>query len=198
MSVSVYFVFMVALILVLDSTGLAFIGLICVFIHECGHIVSLYLMGIKPQKAEFRIFGINIKLGGGSAISYKQEIILALSGCAANFAVCLPAYILYENGIIRHVSGAFFAFSFLLGCFNLMPVVSLDGGVALEALLCLKFNCGTAALVINILSVVFLVPTAAAGFYLVIKTGYNISLIAVCAYIITAMIVKSGKKNIWR
>lgn len=194
MTISIYFAVFVACALVLDRSGLAGLGLLCVLTHECGHILALKLLKVQADKIEFRLFGININLKNGVLLSYKQEILLALSGCAANFLMCIPVYIFYYLEIAKDFFATLFIFNLVLGCFNLLPIVSLDGGRALEAYLCMKIGCPKAENTMNILSVVFIIPVAGAGFYILMQTGYNISLIAVSIYLFSALVVKSGRK----
>ncbi|MEG6572383.1 hypothetical protein V6C21_07695 [[Clostridium] cellulosi] len=180
--------------MILDRSGLAGLGLLCVLIHESGHIMAIELLKVQVDRIEFRLFGINIVLKKGTTVSYRQEILLALAGCAANLLACIPLYVLYKFGIGGKFTGTLLLFNLLLGGFNLMPVVSLDGGRALESYLCLKTNYQKAERIIMILSLIFLIPTAAAGFYIVMQTGYNISLAAAAVYIFVALVIKSGKK----
>lgn len=182
----------IACALVLDNTGLATFALLCAVLHECGHLIMLRLLKAPVEKVSFRLFGIKIALKNGTSLSYGQEIAIALSGSAANFITCVPALILYQNKVFPWQSGAIFAFSLILGCFNLLPIGSLDGGRALEAALCCKLSCHTAERVVNVVSAVFIVPLTAAGVYVIIQTGYNISLIAAVVYLAVALIIKNG------
>lgn len=166
----------------------------CVLTHESGHILAIKLLKIQVDRIELRLFGINIILKKGIVISYRQEILLALAGCVANLIACIPVYVLYKFGICERITGTLLIFNLLLGGFNLLPVVSLDGGRALESFLCLKINCQKAEKIIIVLSLIFLIPTAAAGFYIVMQIGYNISLATAAVYIFVSLVIKSGKK----
>jgi stage IV sporulation protein FB len=191
-SISIYFAVFIACMLVLDNTGLAPLALLCVLIHECGHITVLHVLHVPIEKVSLRLFGINITLRNGSVLSYRQEAALSLAGSAANFITCAPASLLYCLGIFPLQTGAVFVFSLMLGCFNLLPVASLDGGRALESALCRKMSCGKAEKTVSVISTVLIMPLAAAGVYIVILTGYNISLIAAAVYLAAALVIKSG------
>jgi stage IV sporulation protein FB len=182
----------IACVLALDHTGLAAFALLCAVIHECGHIIMLRILKAPVEKISFRLFGIGIVLKKGMALSYGQEIAVALAGGTANFITCIPAYILFHNKLFPGQSGAIFAFSLLLGIFNLLPIGSLDGGRALEAALCRKMSCGLAGKIVNIVSAIFIVPLTAAGVYVIIQTGYNISLIVAVIYLAAALVIKNG------
>lgn len=178
--------------MILDRTGLAPLALLCVIVHECGHYLALYLMHIEVERVSFKLFGINITLRHGSALSYRQEIVLALAGCAANVSACVPAYIMYAARLFPLQTGAFFAFNLMLGGFNLLPIGSLDGGRAIEAILCCKFSCNTAEKTISILSVLLIIPLTLAGAIVLKDSGYNLSLIIASVYLGASFVFKDG------
>lgn len=190
-SVSVYFAVFVACVLVLDSSGLAAFALFCALIHECGHIAALYLYKVPVHKISFRLFGIEIVRCHGAVLGYRQEIALALAGCAANLAACVPAAVLWNFGIFPRQSGEILMLNLLLCLFNLLPIGPLDGGQALEAALCQKVRCETAEKIVNIMSVILIIPLVCAGVYLLKTTGYNLSLIAASVYLAVALVIKN-------
>lgn len=191
-SISIYFAVFIACVLVLDRTGLASFALLCICAHEAGHFLSLKIMKIPVEEVSFKLFGINITLRGEASLSYRQEIALALAGSTANFVTCIPACAFYAAGIFKFQTGVIIAFSILLGGFNLLPIGSLDGGRALEALLCSKTNCITAEKTVNILSAVLIIPLATAGVYMICKTGYNFSLLIASVYLALSLVFKGG------
>lgn len=191
-NISIYFAVFIACVLVLDRTGLASFALLCIFIHEAGHFLALKIMKIPVDEVSFKLFGINITLRGEASLNYRQEIALALAGSTANLITCIPAYALYAAGIFKLQTGVIFAFSFLLGGFNLLPIGSLDGGRALEALLCRKTNCCAAEKILNAISVVFIIPLVMAGVYMIYKTGYNFSLLIASIYLAISLVFKGG------
>lgn len=192
-SVSIYFAVFIACVLALDSSGLAAFALFCALIHECGHIAVLHLLKIPVKKISFRLFGIEIICKPGTVLGYRREIALALAGCAANLLACLPAALLLYLQIFPRQSGEILLLNLMLCLFNLLPIGPLDGGRALEAALCQKMRCETAEKAVTVLSFFFIIPLVCAGVYLVIKTGYNLSLIAAAVYLAVALVLKNGK-----
>lgn len=187
-----YFAVFIACILVLDSTGLVTLALLCALVHECGHIAVLYFFHVPIDELSFKLFGINIVLKNGIILSYKHETILSLAGSAANFITGGLAYLFYLADIFPVGSRMFAIFSVILGCFNLLPIGSLDGGQALESALCRKISYDKAEKIVSITSAIFIVPLVLAGVYVVKKTGYNISLIVVSVYLAATLILNSG------
>lgn len=191
-SISVYFAAFIACILVLDNTGLAALALLCALIHECGHIAVLCFFRVPVEEVSFKLFGINIVLKNGTVLSYKQETILALAGSAANLFACVLTHLLYAAGIFPGKTEMFAVFNLVLGCFNLLPIGSLDGGQAVESALCRKISYDKAEKIVNITSAVFIIPLVFAGVYVIRMTGYNISLIVAAIYLASTLILNSG------
>ena len=97
--------------------------------HELGHVAAVWCTGRKLNRLTLTALGAELTLEGEStSVSFLQELILSLSGPAANL---LLAAALAVSGRFPLLLGT----NLLLGCFNLLPVSPLDGGCALFALL---------------------------------------------------------------
>ena len=79
----------------------------------------------------------------------------------------------------------------MLGVFNLLPVLSLDGGHLLTILLQRHFSPVVCRNVLRILTFVFLLPLFTAGLYLLLNSGYNYSLLAISLYLTAILFLKS-------
>jgi stage IV sporulation protein FB len=123
-------------------------------------------------------------------LGYKQEIIIALSGCFANLLLAALAFAVSSAGFYPEFFRAICFFSLLVLCFNLLPAGPLDGGRALEAFLCARIEYARAQTIINVLSAVVIVPLAAAGYWLVASTGFNISLMLAAGYLAFMLVFK--------
>lgn len=190
MSVSLYFAVFVACLLVLDHTGLAIFALFCAAFHEMGHIATISALKVPVCEINFKLFGVNLKLKNNIKISYKQEILIALSGCLANLLLCLIAFIAARLGLFAFYSNYVFLFSLIIAGFNIIPIAPLDGGRALTAYLTSRMQYQSAEKIMDILSFVFIIPLGAAGFILLFKTGYNFSLIVAVLYLAASLFLK--------
>lgn len=189
-SISVYFALLVSCLMVLDSTGLSVLALICAAIHESGHFIAIAALGKKTESVSFRIFGVEIRLRGGADLSYSGECIIALSGCAANLAAALVFFLLARAGAAPGKTLPMCGMNLLLCAFNLLPVGPLDGGMAAAALLRQRFGLAAAHNIIGVTSVIFIVPLCFAAVFTFFRSGFNLSLLLVCVYLAVCLFAK--------
>lgn len=188
--VSVYFAVILACILVLDTSGVAVLALLCAAFHEAGHCAALMLFRVPVDEVSFRAFGIGIRLRHNERISYPQEVAVALAGCAANLLLCALTLPLCVFGRLRPQAEVFILMNLLIAAFNALPVAPLDGGRALEALLCRHFSPLAARRAVDAVSVVLDIPLTFLGVMLLVKTGCNFSLLLAAAYLIVSIALK--------
>ena len=130
------------------TVGTAAMVLIFGFVlaHELGHALVARRFGIKTQDI------ILTPLGGMARVvnmpqSPKQEIAIAAAGPAVSLALALaiagaraltPATLL--GGQVVEVLGWLVAVNLMLGVFNMIPALPMDGGRILRGLLALKYG----------------------------------------------------------
>jgi Zn-dependent protease len=159
------------------TVGTAAMVLIFAFVlaHELGHALVARRYGITTQDI------ILTPLGGMARVVNmpqhpKQEIAIAAAGPAVSLALALvlagvrvltPATLL--GGQLTEVLGWLVAVNLMLGVFNMIPALPMDGGRILRGLLALKYDFVTAtrkaARVGKVLAIVG-VAIGALGFFL--------------------------------
>ncbi len=178
--ISFFFFVSACVALVLDATDTAALAICAALIHESGHLLCILLCGERPSEIFLAPFGMSItRLPCGS---YRREIVIALAGPAANLfaAAVLIAVMLFSKsyGLIKPA-----AVNIALAVFNLLPVEPLDCGRAVHCLLISKFNTVKAERTVFILGIIFLVPLSALGFYVLIRSRYNVTLLLAAVYL---------------
>ncbi len=185
---------MLAGFVVIDGTAYILYILLAATIHEMAHIIAIERAGGIVDSVELRMFGVKLNLGNSMALSYRQEMLIALVGPAVNLLAALLA--MGVSWLTGGTPGALFftAVNLLLFLINILPVENLDGGRALRALLLENLELDTAERICGVISVVFVIPLLVIGAVLFIRTGYNLSLAVIAVYLAANIIVRGMRK----
>lgn len=177
-----------AICLVTNTFSGFIICLMSVLVHETGHIIPMTIFGNFPSTIKISLF--EIAISDECRIQRKpfQNFIIIFFGPFANFICFIIFYLLYL--FCNDIFLSFSMVNLFLGLFNMLPVISLDGGQLLYLLLCRWFENYKAQKIVNILTFIFIFPLALFGFILLFQTKYNFSLLAVCLYLILSLIIK--------
>ncbi len=99
-------------------------------VHELGHIAAARWVGVGIRGMKLDLFGARLELGG--LMSYGRECLIAAGGPLASL---LSVAVLYPLQAFRGREGMelFLGASLVLGCVNLLPVGTLDGGRMLRS-----------------------------------------------------------------
>ena len=116
----------VTLMLIFCENETVIFSLFSSLLHESGHLASMYLLKVKPEKIIFSATGLKIERRAVNISSFKNEIIIALSGVFVNFILSFVSFVLYFLFGI-HKLFLFALVNIVIGLFNLLPLESLDG-----------------------------------------------------------------------
>lgn len=155
-------------------------------IHELGHLAAAVACGVRIAGMQLDLFGARLELPG--LLSYRQELLVALGGPAANL---LTAAVLFRawTACGRPVCGAspsLSGWALVLGVLlpaslglcavNLLPVATLDGGRILSCLLSLTLGADAARRVLRLLSLSLLTLLWLLSVYALLRAGQFLSL----------------------
>jgi stage IV sporulation protein FB len=162
--------------------------LLAAVMHELGHLTVMYLCGIEAEQVTFYPFGLDIRADKYSR-TYGQEVIIRLAGVIANFvcAACSFVIYLYVNNI--YVS-FFMVVNVILLIVNIIPIKSLDGGMALENLLLMRYDITKVGTVMKVVSFVFLLLLWVAAVYLLLYSDGNYTLFAMCVFLFISIFIR--------
>lgn len=142
-------------------------------LHETGHLIALRLLGGKCFGFNGAGQGFGLRISG---LSYTQELLVAAAGplisllLAALFALLRHQYFCYAN--------------LFLALMNLLPILPLDGGRILRAALAPRLPLPLQQGFFQAIALIFLLPLIAFAFWQFLSSGYNISLLLICIYLL--------------
>ncbi len=105
-----------------------------VLIHELAHVAAARKLGVRVVSVELMPFGGVSSLGEEVVLDPRREVLVALAGPAANlvmFGLGLGA-INYGLGY-EDLNNFFLQCNLMVGAFNLLPALPLDGGRVFRA-----------------------------------------------------------------
>lgn len=169
----------VTAVLILDRENRVIACLFAAALHETGHLLMMRLFRVRVRAVSVRLFDVLIK--ADSPRTFRAECCITLGGVMMN-AVCAALSIPFSR--------SFFYANLALGIFNLLPVISLDGGRLLYLLLSRRFLPKTCTIVLKTVSFLLLIPFLTAGLVMLFRSGYNYSLLAISLYLLAVFLFK--------
>ena len=145
----------IALFLLLDSTGFGIASLGACGLHELSHLAVMTLFGIAPEQITFYGAGIRITSSQTDFAKPAVRTLVLIAGCLANF---LAAAVFRFAGY-----DAASAINLFTGIFNLLPLGELDGAALFKMLairLCRPENVDRAVRAAGIVSLTVIALTA--------------------------------------
>jgi stage IV sporulation protein FB len=105
-----------------------------IFLHEVAHAVTAKGLGLNVVEIELYPFGGVARLEEVLELDPSTEKNVSLAGPVFNFVLAGAALVLYMNQIYTGGGLLFFVrLNLMLGFFNLLPALPLDGGRVLRA-----------------------------------------------------------------
>lgn len=105
-----------------------------VLLHELAHMLVGLLLGIKVLEIELLPFGGQAKLEDFTGLDPSKEIYVALAGPLLSISIAAFLYF-FDLPIYPNLIPYLIKINLLLGLFNLLPALPLDGGRILRSLL---------------------------------------------------------------
>ena len=161
-----------------------------VIIHECGHLLQCSFANLRLIKSKFRCLKSRLPIFK-QLNTTRQNIFIIFFGPLVNFICFILFYLLYlyNSEFLLPIA----LVNLCTGLFNMLPVMSLDGGQLMYVILRRKFSEKSAEKIINITAVIILFPLTVLGFMVLLNSKYNFSLLFVCAYLIASLLCKNNR-----
>ena len=126
--------FWISVILSFDEVPIAMLTFLCAAFHEIGHIFVLLLY----SPGNFKLKGVSsgLRLSDRHMHSYSEELLLYLSGPAANIILFLSSALFIHT--TNQFALVFSALNAATAVSNLLPIEGYDGYGALRCILILR------------------------------------------------------------
>ncbi len=159
-----------------EPSGESLATVLAAVLHELGHISVMLMQGIGLRDITVTPYGLEINKKRDYK-SFFEEISVSLSGPLVN----LLTFFLFggQSGFLLLLSEA----SLLLGILNLMPVLCLDGGAALNAALSLFCLPDRSEKICRRVSFITLIVMWIPAAYIFMFSGCNYSLFIMCIWL---------------
>ena len=184
---SFLFAALLTVMLATDKTGLVLPTFFAVFMHECGHLFAMWILGCAPKK--IKLIPASVQITNAAFTGYKNDFLIAVSGPLVNFILFLAFYYnysLFENRLV----GYFALINLMLGILNLLPVKGLDGGTVLFSILCRITDINKATLMLKIITLILAVAIIVTAVFSTVRDKTNISLYIMGIYLIVISVMK--------
>ena len=148
------FFLLLCVLLWLDRDGVVMIFLLSAALHECGHLLALFLLGVPVYGMELRASGAILHTGKTSP---TKEAVCAAAGPFVNLLLL---------GILFRMQPTAALVNLLLFVYNLLPLYPLDGGRLLRLLLCSLFGAQAGERASDIITMLLTLSAALGGIVL--------------------------------
>lgn len=164
-------------------------------IHESAHLAAAMFIGLIPSHIIIEPFGVNLRLKNQIVYSIYDEILLYMSGPIVNIIFAFVGVI--ANGYVKNVWIFDFAVkNFALFGLNMLPILPLDGGVILKKIISAAIGCKNGERIMRIISGAMVCTIATLSVILMIKSGFNFSVVFLCVFLVMNIFVQKEKYNI--
>ncbi len=175
-SISVSFIVLITLILLTGINEIALSACFASMLHELGHLLAIVVLGGRVEGINLKAFAAEIVIDERT-FSFKGEALISVCGPLMNLLTG-------TSSIVFLGINNFGLCSIILGIFHLLPVVGLDGGNALNALISESKHETIFRKTLVIVSIIFIILILFFGVYILIMTKFNFSCIIMALILI--------------
>lgn len=142
-------------------------------LHEGGHLLTIRVLGggIRNFQSGGQGFGIGIR-----ALSYRHEFWAAFAGPLTSLTLAF-LFATFRQWTFSYINLS-------LGLMNLLPIYPLDGGRMLRSVLVEALPLHLQQPLLQGIGLLFILPLLALAFWQFLASGYNISLLFICFYLL--------------
>ncbi len=168
----------IAASLIWNYFGLFTVSYLSALIHEVAHILTARKLGIGASYITLQPFGVCGVLKASIINKPVYEIMIAFAGPVCSILLAAAGY-LWQRGF-----GYFVYTNLALAALNLLPILPLDGGRILRAILTIKMGAVRAYNVTVALSRIPILLIIILSAYALLTSQFNFSLILIAVFLL--------------
>ncbi|MBQ2897354.1 MAG: hypothetical protein IJE46_03405 [Clostridia bacterium] len=161
-------------------------------LHEAGHLLVARNFGYKINGIKIEPFGVCLKLSDKKICSF-HEVLISAAGPCVNILLVIFGAIAVKFGI--QISNVFFISNFYMLFINLLPVMPLDGGRILKAVLFSEFESKFSKRIVKIISLIFTSVIFICGIIFFVRSKQNISLFVAALFLLDNIRFRDSKSS---
>ena len=168
-----FFPVLIVLSLFITDWVFALSALLAVTIHEMGHILAAKALNVSFNECKIGIYGAGLTPSNFN-FSYKKEIFISMAGPLSNalsVVVVLPFYNYFGYNFVM----MFMFSSFILGCLNILPIRTFDGGRILYSVISTVLSESVAETLLNLTSSILIFIMWSVSVYMLITLTAGLS-----------------------
>ncbi len=151
---------------------------VSVILHELAHLIVALLLGIRFLEIELLPFGGQAKVEDFTGLEPSKEICIAIAGPLCSLSICAVFYF-FSLPFYPQAISYLIKINLLLGLFNLLPALPLDGGRVLRASLSPLVGFRKATSICAIIGKILAIIIAGYGGYLIYVANYGVNFIII-------------------
>ena len=138
--VNLNIILLVVLLIFLNKIDVYILFILFIMCHELAHMIMGMILGFKPKTLTLNPFGVSIEFYNYDENNKKnrwKRIVTYLAGPLSNFILSIIFYFISMDSILK--TKVIYT-NILIGIFNLIPILPLDGGKILREILRFFYN----------------------------------------------------------
>ncbi len=172
-------------LLYLDQSGMTLFCFSAAFIHEGGHLLAAYVLRNRPKELVISCFGMRLVMNDSLLCSASDETMIAFAGPAVNVIASLVFFALPVDPLYAKIH-------LIMAVFNLLPIIPLDGGRAVRALLVDRLYPLHGKRIETVIFFAVWLPLVALGIGLMLHPIHNVTLLIVSLYLLFIKLFYNG------
>ena len=188
-------ILLMILLIILKKIDIYILFIIFILCHELAHMIVGMILGFKPKTLRLNPLGVSIEFYNyeeNNKMNRWKRIFTYFAGPMSNFIFCIVFYFINIEPLIKT---KIIYTNILIGIFNLIPILPLDGGKILKEILRIFYHSKVASIfMIHTTKIILIIITL--GYSIAIFKMKNIVIFWLIIYLWYLYIIEEKKEKL--